>query len=103
MTGDEVKVARIEEAADIAVGSATIAQAAAKKVLDNLPPPPDPRDVNYRRLANAEQGWLARINPRRNRWPALVEVQCPGIAVSRRKFGGHTRNFATAADRSKYR
>jgi hypothetical protein len=66
---------RAEEAADVTLGSATIARKAAAKVLDALPTP-DPRDdVNYQRLAGIEQSMLARISPRhRNRWPELLAI-----------------------------
>ena len=73
MMGDEVQVARIEEAADIAVGSATIATKAAARVVDAVPVP-DPRDnVNFQRLIPAEQRWFQRISPRRNRWPEVAD------------------------------
>lgn len=67
---------RAEEAADIALGSAGVAQKAARRVLDSLPTP-DPRDdVNFQRLAGLEQSTLARLMPRhRNRWPKLLEFE----------------------------
>jgi hypothetical protein len=58
------------EAADIALGSAHIAKRAAEAM-----PKPDPRlDPNFQRLSGQEQSFLARISPRRNRWPELREI-----------------------------
>ena len=65
---------RAEEAADIALGSAGVAQKAATKVLDSLPVPDPREDVNFQRFAGLEQSTLARLMPRhRNRWPKLLE------------------------------
>ncbi len=77
LEGDVSDIAsRAEEAADIALGSAGVAQKAARRVLDSLPTP-DPRDdVNFQRLSGLEQSTLARLMPRqRNRWPKLLEYE----------------------------
>jgi len=75
-TGEWGAVKAAETAADQAIGSAEIAQKAARRVLDSLPTP-DPRDdVNFQRLAGLEQSTLARLMPRqRNRWPKLLEFE----------------------------
>ena len=83
----EQLAARAEEAADISLGSAAIAQKAAKKVVDALPTP-DPRDdVNFQRLvqAGSEQSWLARLSPRRNRWPDLADIDVRIADLDRRQ------------------
>jgi hypothetical protein len=58
------------EAADIALGSAKIA----KKAADSMPKPDRWLDPNFQRLSGQEQSFLARISPRRNRWPELREI-----------------------------
>jgi hypothetical protein len=58
------------EAADIALGSAQIA----KKAADSIPKPDPREDVNFKRLSGQEQSFLARISPRRNRWPELHAI-----------------------------
>lgn len=75
-----------EEAADIALGSAAVAQKAAAKVLDSLPKP-DPRDdINYQRLSGLEQSTLARISPRhRNRWPELQAIEERVVGIDARE------------------
>ncbi len=73
MTARDERLAA-EEAADIALGSAAVAQKAARKALDALPTL-DPRDnVDFQRLAGQERSVLARLSPRRNRWPGLLEI-----------------------------
>lgn len=77
---------RAEEAADIALGAAGVAVKQAKKVRDSLPPPPDPRqDVNYLRLAGLEESFLARLSPRRNRWPEIVSFDERVTEIDRRQ------------------
>lgn len=67
-------ISAAEEAADISLGRAKIAQKAARQVVDALPIP-DPRDdLNFQRFVGLEQGFLARISPRRNRWPELAAI-----------------------------
>lgn len=79
---------RAEEAADISLGSAEIAQKAAGKVLDALPTPDPREDVNYQRLAGLEQSMLARISPRhRNRWPELLAFDERVTEIDRRQEG----------------
>ncbi len=76
-TGEWVTVkAAVEEAADIALGSAEIAVKAGNKAVAAVPVP-DPRDdVNFERLAGLEQSMLARLMPHhRNRWPRLLEFE----------------------------
>ncbi len=76
-TGEWVTVqAAVEEAADIALGSAEIAVKAGNKAVAAVPIP-DPRDnVDFQRLAGLEQSTLARLMPRqRNRWPKLLEFE----------------------------
>jgi len=75
-TGEWGAVKAAEEAADIAIASAQIAVKAGNKAVAAVPIP-DPREhVNFQRLAGLgeQQSFLARISPRRNRWPELVEI-----------------------------
>jgi hypothetical protein len=86
MTDDSVRmVTRSEEAADIAVGSAQIAQKAAKKVMDALPRPDVRDNIDYQRLVGQEQSWLARLSPRRNRWKAIAAFDERVAACDRRQ------------------
>jgi hypothetical protein len=68
-------VREVGEAADIALGSAQIAQKAATKIVDALPTP-DPRDnVDFQRLAERAQSMVRRLLPwTRNRWPELCAI-----------------------------
>jgi hypothetical protein len=64
---------RTEEDADISLGSAQIAQKAARKVMDALPWPDRRHNLDDMRLAG-QQTMLARLSPRnRNRWPEVAE------------------------------
>lgn len=73
--------ARSGEAADIALGSAQIAKRAAESI-----PKADPRDdVNFKRLAGLDQGFWARISPRRNRWPELLAIDERLVGFDRRQ------------------
>jgi hypothetical protein len=82
---------RSEQAADIALGSAAVAQKAAKKVVDALPRPDVRDDPNFARLAGQEQTWLAKLSPRRNFWPAVAAVDARIADLDRRQGELHDR------------
>lgn len=78
---------RGEEAADVALGSATIARKAAAKVVDVLPTR-DPRDnVNYPRVEAAR-----KAPPCRGRWESRPRTRRRGVPT-----GNHTRPVGTSA------
>jgi hypothetical protein len=71
------------EAADIALGSAHIA----KRAADSMPKPDRRLDPNFQRLSGQEQSFLARISPRRNRWPELRAIDERLAELDRRQEG----------------
>lgn len=70
-TAEQV-AADVASDAEVALGAAQLAREAAKEAVAAKPPPPDPRNApHFELLQHGERTALARISPRRNRWPAL--------------------------------
>jgi hypothetical protein len=79
----ESLAADVASDAEVALGAARIA----KRAAESMPKPDRRLDPNFQRLTGQEQSFLARISPRRNRWPELREIDERIAELDRRQEG----------------